>query len=248
MASVFTRPLPFTVVSAQEGSTAKAINANDDRPGKVWRTTDGAGYIICDLGPGAGAYDTVALISNISINTVRVRTGDSSSGIGAYDSSQAINITNKPLGFSTKTIFTLGNRAERYVRIDFLSFLTVEVQRIIIGPSIATVGIDYDAEFTVLDSSDVQTTLGADTIEAGLRKARWKISMSNVSDADWKNTWAGFFASVGKSTPILFQPFTEKPADIQSDVIFGRIRTDATAKIPSSIWRVVELTIEGLAL
>ena len=246
MASVFTRPLPFTVVSAQEGTTAKAINANDDRVGKVWRTTDGAGFIICDL--GAGAYDTVALISNISINIVRVRTGDSASGIGAYDATQTLNITNKPLGFSTKTIFTIGTRAERYVRIDFSSFLNVEVQRIIIGPSIAVVGIDYDAEFSIIDSSEIETTLGSDNVEAGLRKCRWKIAMSMVPEADWKNAWIGFLSAVGKSTPILFQPFTEKPADIQSDVIFGRIRTDAVGKIQGLLYRTVEMTIEGLAL
>jgi hypothetical protein len=250
MAAVFTRPLAFTVLGADQGTIAMAANANDDRVGMVWRTTGTAGYAILDMGAGA-VYDTVAIVGSTlaSSDTVRVRTGTAVSGVGITDTTAKPAYTgNKPDGFTTKTVFTLGTRTERYVRIDFVSAAIVEVQRIVVGPSIATIGLDYGPEHSIVDSSDIGTILGADTVEAGLRKAKWKFSMSMVSETDWRNSWMGFFARVGKSTPILFCPFSDVPDNFQADVVYGRLRTDATATIPGGKWRVVELTVEGLAL
>ncbi len=250
MAAVFTRPLPFTVLSADQGTYATAANANDDRPGMVWRTTGLAGFVVLDMGAGA-AYDTVAIVGStlLATDTVRVRTGTAATGIGVTDTAARVAFTGiKPEGFTTKTIFTLGKRTERYVRIDFVSAAIVEVQRIVVGPSIATVGLDFGPEHSVIDSSEINTTLGADTVETGLRKAKWKCSMSMVTADDWRNTWIGFFASVGKSTPILFNPFSDEPNNYQADVVYGRLRTDATSEIQGGIYRTVQLTVEGLAL
>lgn len=250
MAAVFTRPLPFTVLSADQGAIAMAANANDDRVGMVWRTTGRTGYVVLDMGAGA-TYDTVAIVGSTlgASDTVRVRTGTSTTGIGAADTLAKAAFTGvKPEGFTTKTIFTLGNRSERYVRIDFASAAIVEVQRIVVGPSIATIGLDLGPEHSIVDSSNVETTLGADTVEAGLRKAKWKFSMSMVTETDWRNYWLGFFARVGKSTPILFCPFSDKPENFQADVVYGRLRTDATGVYPGGLYRTVELTVEGLSL
>jgi hypothetical protein len=249
MAAVFTRPLAFTVLSADQGTIAMAANANDDRVGMVWRTTGLAGFVVLDMGAGA-AYDTIAIVGSTlaASDTVRVRTGTATTGIGVTDASKSAYTGIKPDGFSSKTIFTLGTRTERYVRIDFASAAIVEVQRIVVGPSIATIGLDQGPEHSIIDSSNIATILGADTVEAGLRKAKWKCSMSMVSETDWRNAWMGFFARVGKSVPILFCPFSDKPENFQADVVYGRLRTDATATIPGGIWRVVELTVEGLAL
>ncbi len=250
MAAVFTRPLPFTVLSADQGTIAMAANANDDRVGMVWRTTGTAGYVVLDMGAGA-TYDTVAIVGSTltASDTVRVRTGTATTGTGITDTLARSAYTGiKPEGFTTKTIFTLGARTERYVRIDITSAAIVEIQRIVVGPSIATIGLDFGPEHSIIDSSDIQTVLGADTVETGLRKAKWKFSMSMVSETDWRNSWLGFFARVGKSTPILFCPFSDMPDNFQADVVYGRLRTDATGTIPGGKYRTVELTVEGLAL
>ncbi len=250
MPASITRALPFTVISSDATSTAPASNANDDRPGKVWRTTAMAGFVIIDLGTGA-SYDMIGVIgsSMIATDTVRVQTGTTATGTGAFDQTVSAFTGKKPDGFTTKTCVPLGaTRSERYVRLDFVSASSVEVQRIVVGPSLVTIGIDYEADHSILDTSEVTGNLGVDTIVKGLRKPKWKFTMSRVPETDWRSTWVGFLAAVGKTEPVLFIPFMETPTAWQADAVFGKIRNDVSGKLPGMLYRVVEMTIEGISL
>jgi len=250
MAASLTRPLPFVVLSADQTTTAPASNASFDNPGKVWRTATATSYVVIDLGLSA-SYNCVALIGcNLIVSDiVRVRTGTTTTGIGSSDQSTAAYTGNKPLGFTTKAILGLNStRTERYMRIDITAASTMEVQRIVVGPSITTIGYDYDAEQSPLDTSSIQTNLGADTFELGLKKIRWKLSMSMVPTSLWRSTWLGFLNSVGKTVPILLIPHADQPDTWQADAVFGRIRNDVSAKIPGLQYRVVEMTIDGLSI
>lgn len=250
MPASLTRPLPFTVLASDEHTaTAPARNTLDDRPGKVWRTTTNAGYIVIDL--GTAAYDTVVIVGTnlTAADTVRIRTGTDTTAVGAFDRTVPAMTGTKPTGFTTKTFVQLGQtRSERYMRIDFVSAAPVEVQRIVVGPSVTTIGIDHEADEAVLDSSEINTVLGVDTIQTGLKKLRWKFSMSRISESDWRNSWKSFLYAVGKTQPVVFVPFVETPSSWQSDITFGRIRNDVSAKIPGMIYRVVEMTVEGISI
>lgn len=250
MTALLTRPLPFTVTSSSSEATAPAINAADDRPGKVWRTAATNGFVVIDLGTGA-SYDTVAIIGSslVATNTVRVRTGTTNTGIGASDRTVAAIVGTRPQSFTGKTIIQLGaTRTERYMRIDLTAPSGSEVQRIVVGPSLTTVGIDYDADQAILDTSEVNSNLGYDMIQEGMKKVRWKFAMSMVPETEWRANWVGFLAQVGKTKPILFVPFLEDLSSHQSDAVFGRIRNDVSGKIPGMIYRTVEMTIEGLSI
>lgn len=249
MVASVTRPLPFGVVIADQVAAAPASNTNDNRHGKVWRAASASSYVVIDLGDNA-SYDMVALIgTNLTAgDTVRVRTGPTNTGTGSWDQTVAAMTGSKPLGFTTKTIVSLATRTDRYMRIDITAASAVEVQRIVVGPSITTIGIDYDAEQSTLDTAVVNTELGADTYQRGLKKIRWKFSMSMVPTTEWRSTWLGFLNEVGKITPVLFVPFVDQPDTYQADAIFGRIRNDISGKIPGLQYRAVEMTVEGISI
>lgn len=251
MGATFTRPLPFTVVTATQSTIAPAANANDDRPGKVWRVdAAGASYVVIDLGL-TQAIDTVALLGSnlVASDTWRVRTGATNTGIGSYDSGVLPAFTGtRPAGFSGKSILYLTQRSDRYLRIDITSAAPLEVQRLVIGSSITTAGIDWEADQAMLDTSNIESNLGADVIVDGAKKIRWKVKMSMLDATQWRGQWLGFLAQVGKRNGIMFNPFAEDPSSYQSDAIFGRIRNDVSGTIPGGNLRVLEMTIEGLAL
>lgn len=249
MTATLTRPLPFTVMAADQIASAPARNAADDRPGKVWRASAAASYVVLDL--ATASYDRVALVGTNMIDTdlVRVRTGTTTTGIGSSDQTVSAIIGPKPLGFTGKSIINLGaTRTERYMRIDIIAATPAEVQRIVVGPSISTIGIDYDAEQAPLDTSTITTDLGDDVIQAGRKKIRWKFSMSMVPTNLWRSDWLGFLNAVGRTIPVLFVPFIDQPETYQSDAVFGRIRNDVSGKIPGLQYRAVEMTIEGISI
>lgn len=255
MSAIFVRPSDFTVVSANQAATGAALNTSLDEPGMVWRSNNLSGvYVIIDLGANAGTYDTVAIVgSNLrASDTVQLRTGTSASGTGAFDIGAPAFIGNKPDGWSTKTIFRIGDRSERYIRLDISApghpAGFVEVQRIVIGKAITTLGIDIDAEQTVIDQSNITTVGGYDIIEEAPAKMGWKFSMSWVNDDSWRNEWLSFATKVRKVQPVLFVPFFEDASTWQQDAVFGRFRTDPAAKSSSKLKRALDIKIEGLAL
>lgn len=251
MGATFTLPRAFTVVSASTSvSTAPASNLNLDHPAKVWRASAaGATFVVLDLGAGA-SFDTIALIGgNLAAgDTWRIRTGTANTGTGAYDSGTIAAVTGIRPFTSKSILYTPAARTERYVRIDIVSSATLELQRVVVGTSIVTAGIDWEADQAVIDTSNVETNLGYDVIEDGAKKVRWKITTSMPNAIVWRTQWLGMLSTAGKKRGILFNPFAEDAATYQSDAVFGRIRNDVSASIPGAEIRVVELTIEGLAL
>lgn len=253
MTALFTKPMAFTVVNSQQNVIAPASNAANDIPSLVWRSTNTAPFIIIDLGPNA-SYDTVALIgTNLrASDTVQIRTFTATNGSVVYDAgANAAFAGSRPESFTSKSVYQLGTRTERYIRIDIAASGhpegAVSVQRIVVGKKITTLGFDYGAEQSFIDPSTITSINGADLITHVAARPRWKISISYVAASSWRNEWVGFLASVGKTQPILFVPNVEAPQDYQSEVIYGRIRNEATAKVPGNTIRAVELTIEALA-
>lgn len=255
MTAIFMKALPFTVVAATESAIDPAINANNDIASMVWRSTNTSPYIIVDLGPNPVSYDTVAIIgSNLrATDLIQIRTGTTSGGTGSLSPpAEPAYSGTRPEGYSSKSVYQLpSTRTERYVRIDFVATGhpegAVSAQRIVIGKKLTTLSFDYGAEQSFVDPSTITSINGADLITKVAARPRWKISISYLAASAWRNEWVGFLATVGKTQPILFVPNAEDTASYQSEVIYGRIRSEASAKIPSNTLRMVELTIEALA-
>ncbi|MDH7971035.1 hypothetical protein QH494_02480 [Sphingomonas sp. AR_OL41] len=158
----------------------------------------------------------------------------------------------KPTSFTTKSIYQTGTRSERYVRLDFSAPSHpdgfIQAQRIVIGKSILSPGVDYTAEHTLIDPTSISSTLGIDIIDAiALARPRWKFSMSYVDAGSWRNDWVNLLASCGKVWPLLMVVDTTTPSTWQTDSVFGRIRNDATAKAIGYTIRTIDLTIDALA-
>lgn len=254
MTALFCRPLPFSIVSANQATLHPATNAGLNEPAYVWRSTSLNVGLVIDLGAGA-SYDTVALIgTNLrATDTIQISTGTTNTGTGSFFSGVVNAFTGtKPTAYTTKTVVKFPNvRTERYMRIDITATghpdTYTSVQRLVVGKSVSTLGFDYGAEQSFIDPSAIQNVAGTDIIDQVATRPRWKISMSYVAASTWRQEWTNFLASVGKVVPILFVPNLEAPEDFQSEVIFGRIRNEATAKVTGNTLRQVELTIDALA-
>lgn len=251
MTALFCAPLDFAVVGSQAISTAPASNANLDEPGLVWRNP-GSGYLIADMGANA-SYDTVALISNLRpFDTIQIQTGSGSSGTGALNISASAYGGYKPSAMATKTLIRLGSvRTERYLRIDITATGHpagyFEVQRLITGKAITTLGVDYNADQSIIDLSSIETKGGSDLIDVIVPRMRWKFSMGWVDVESWHQEWLDLLLKVGRVRPVFFVPFVETAGLLQQQAIFGRFRSDVTAKAISYSKRSLDLTIEGLA-
>jgi hypothetical protein len=256
MASLFARPMPIVAIEANQSATAPASNVAQDESGLVWRSSNlTTPYIILDMGAGVTSYDTIAVIgTNLrATDTVQIRTGTTATGIGAYaGTAQAAFTGNKPIGWTTKSVYRFTARTERYVRIDLVSTGNpsgyTEVQRIVIGKAIITLGVDTDPEQTLIDYSNITSDGGSDVIDVGSMKMMWRVNMGWVDDAQWRSDWLSFFTAVGKRNPFLFVPIVETPSTWQQDVVFGRMRNDPGSKMATRLRRSVEIKIEGISL
>lgn len=249
MAALFVPPLPITVAAAAGTIAGAPANLTNDHPGMVWRTGLGA-TIILDLGSAGRSYDTVALIGTnlLPNNVVRVRTGAGADGVGAYDHGDrpAYAGDRSTVGTSI-SIMRLPSRSERYVRIDYSGdghpdgYL--QVQRIVVGKAITTLGITADAELGFDDQSVISDGPGYRSVDEYIVLPSAKVSTDFVSDQSWRNEWTPMLRSVGNKRAILFVRDDGAPETWQTDTIFGPITSRAAGKAQHhNAWRV-ELTI-----
>ena len=256
MAALFIEPFVFTVVSANQNALAPASNANLDEPSYSYRSSNLTTVtVVIDLGANPVAYDTIAIIgSNIrATDTVQVTTGTGNTGTGSFDGGTVAAFTgNKPVTATAKSIIRLAStRTERYVRLLFNAAGHpdgyVEAQRIVVGKAISTLGVNYDAEQSFLDTSIKYEGAGWSSADEYARLPQWRFSMDQITDTSWRAEWFPFLQSVGETRAFLFIPFDQTPTAFQTDALFGKITVAAKAKIPGFNFRVIDLTMTGLA-
>lgn len=258
MTALFVNPYAFSIVSANENTVAPASNSNIDQP-LAWRSNNLTTVnVIIDLGATNAAlgYDTVALIgTNLrAADTVQIRTGTSNTGIGSYAGSATVAYSGTlPSGSTSKAIYSIGSRTERYVRIDLVATshpdTYTSVQRIVIGKALALnngAGVDLGAEMTFKDQSVAYTGAGWRSFDRYNRLPQMKLSVSMVGNTDWRTDWFGFLQDVGQSKGFLSVPDTTA-ADLQVNSIFGTISDSVSAMVTAYDMRRVDLTITAFA-
>lgn len=243
------RPLNFAVVDASETAIAPALNARNDEAGLVWQTDAAAPYAVLDM--FGKTYDTVALIGCTNAgNEINIRTGTTEDGTGRFY--QAVSNTNQPVGSTKKFIAKLPQmRGDRYVRIDLPDASdSFTAQRIVVGKALdmnALAGVEYGAEQTFVDQSIAYSGAGWESFEELPVLMQWKVSISFVNDAVWRESWVPFFNQVGKHKGVLFVPDADSPQTWQNDAIFGRIRNEASAKVVGYDARTIEIIVRSLS-
>lgn len=258
MGALFVKPMAFTVVSANEAAIAPASNANLDHPALVYRSSNLTTVnIIIDLGSSGASYDTVAIIgSNLrSTDTVQVRTGTTSTGTGNYAGTALAAFSGSlPTGSTSKAIYQIGTRTERYLRIDITATSHpdgyVSAQRIVIGKALSLTGgagIDLGVEQGFVDQSVPYSGDGWTSFDAYQVLHQMKLTVSMIADSDWRSDWFSFFQTVGKNRAFLMVPDTDQPASWQSEAIFGRVVSDATSSVTTYGTRRAEIVIRSLA-
>lgn len=268
MGSLFVAPLTFApIASTAAVSGSSASNTNIDVAGMVYRTATNC-YVIIDLG-GNYQYDTLALIgTNLRpVDTVRVQTGGTNSGTGGWAGTQVQAYTGyrPPLSSST-TIVRFATRNERFVRIDISAGQLddgaatptvtrgnhpdgyVQIQRIVVGKAISTLGIETDADFGFEDSSTIMKGPGYRFVQDGDVLPSIKFATSWITDLSWRTEWVPFFQQVGNKRAVLMVIEESTPETWQTDVFFGPIVTRGSMKAQHHNAKRFEGTIETLSL
>lgn len=247
MTALLVKPLPFTVHTSTSDALYPASNANMDEPGLAWRRTGTTASIIIDLGATAVTYDTIALVgcNVMGANTIKITTGNSSTGTGRHTAVDQAFPGTLTAGFGSKLVYhnpALTSASGRYVKITFttgtMTDAFIQVNRIIIGKSVATKGIDIDPELTFWDQSIINEGPGWTDIEEYSVLPSWKASISWVSENQWRQEFAPFFASVGLKKPFLFVPnYDGGQSVMQTEACFGRMIAMPLGKHPAhDLW------------
>jgi hypothetical protein len=247
MGALFVRPLPFVAATTSPAPLIGSVaNMNIDLPGMVWRFGLTTPYFIIDLGANAVAYDTVALAGcNLRAgDTVQIRTGTTNTGTGNYAGTALPAWTGSKADTSTAdAIFRLGAvRTERYVRVDIVATSHpdgfVQVQRAIVGKSISTLGIDFNAEQKFDDQSVVTVGPGYVSVDEYDVLISWKFSTGWISEVSYRTEWFPMLQNVGNRRGLLFIPDDSTPSNWQTDAVYGRIVGAVTGKAESfNGWR-----------
>lgn len=261
MASLFVKPLPLTVVSSLSTGTNPLSFALTDEPNLVWRSTTTTTYALVDAGTSA-SYDTIALVGTnlLASDTVTITCGTGQDGSGnitgsTYTSGAVSAWTGSlPSGSRAKAVFKLpATQTARYIKIAVTTAAPVgylECQRIVIGRALAMTGlagVDLGFEQTFIDTSVAYSGDGWSSFDQYPVLHQMKLTASFIADADWRSDWFGFFQSVGKFAAFLVVPDDTQPTNWQSEVIFGRLVSEAqTAQTTYGI-RKTEMTIRSLA-
>jgi hypothetical protein len=219
-------------------------NLSNDTPGLAWRFGLTAPHLIIDLGASPVSYDHVALFgANLrATDTVRVQTGATTTGTGAYDSTPIAAYTGfKDATTSTKVVIKLpALRTERYIRIDLSAPAHpsgyVQFSRLIIGAATVTDGVDYDAEQGFEAQSVITTGPGYRSVDAYAPLDSWKLSTGWISDESWRTQWAPMLRYAALGGGILFIPDNQTPANYQNDALFGFFMVPSLEK-PKPIMR-----------
>lgn len=243
MTAIVCRPLPFTV-GANSGwlSTNPVSNLNIDPHGMVARSSGNSASFTVNLG-STQVIDTVALIgSNLPASaTVAI------SGPGFNFGSVPAFYGTKDASTTTKTIVQFGSQATASVTITITSNAPIEVQRLVIGKRVETIGIDLNTEQTFEDTSVVSSGPGYTTVEEYNVLTGWKVKMSLISNTKWREEFFPFFSRVGLKKAVLFVPVADDPSRFQHEAVFGRIVTQAKGEVSSSDNWIASFSITSLA-
>lgn len=242
MTAILVRPLPFTVSSPSGWAAATPVtNANIDHPGLVARSTGSTASFVVNLG-SSQTIDTVALVgTNLPASaTVTVSaTGYNSGAVSAF-------VGNKDAETSTKTIIQFSPITVSTVTISISSNAVIDIQRVVVGLRIEVDGIDSAAEQTFDDQSVIDTGPGYTTVEEFNVLTSWKVKMSWITDAQWRDKFFPFFQRVGTKKAVLFVPVASDASRFQHEAVFGRFTSIAKGEYASNRW-LVSFTITSLA-
>lgn len=249
MGAFLTAPKQFTILSAPALATALATNLGLDHPGRVWRSTS-ATTLVIDIQGDASTIDTVALCGSdlTAADTISVRTAATQAALGSATpvSKPAVTGFVAP-GASTITYLAIPAQAFRFVRITITlpTARTVTAQRLVVGQSVTSDGLDYDAEQSFEDTSLAIDGQSYSAFEEYPTLTSWKFKISRISNDDWRTKWNPLLRSVGRNKGLLFVP--DDQAQSQSDMIFGRITSTASGQAAAYDWWVANLQITALA-
>ncbi|MXO94300.1 hypothetical protein GRI62_11905 [Erythrobacter arachoides] len=234
-------------------------NAFNDIPSMLWASPTGStqSYIIVEntrpwYEIDKGAFDTVVFISGTFV-TVRIRTGDTPTGVGVYDSGELPwrEPTNPSGYYMTKSSYRIPAQTARYVRIDFTraSSGAMNLRRLVIGKAMplgTTGGLDIGAEMSWVDDSIVYSGPQYEFFDQGQTYPQYKVSVSFIDQADFE-TWSSNLAVIGKTRAVFFAP-DDDPQSHHRFSAFGRIQNVATATMQASGTWKIEFVIRSLVV
>lgn len=239
MSAIFVRPMPFTAATTSPAPLAgSVVRLGNDQPNLMWRFGLTGAYLIIDLGAAPSAYQFVGLFgANFrATDTVQIRTGTTTTGIGAYaGTAQAAFTGTKDPTSTTTSIFRLPTaRSERYMRIDLAAPSHpdgyVEFARLVVGAPIDTGGLGFGAEHSFEGQSVVTTGPGYRSVDPYPTLDAWKISTDWIDETPWRTVWAPMLRYAAAGNGVMFIPNDETPATWQSDALFGFMTSTATGK------------------
>ncbi|MBD8619759.1 hypothetical protein IFT67_12585 [Sphingomonas sp. CFBP 13728] len=251
MSTILVSPKSFVSLGGNEIATAPVANMRNDEPGMVWRANTTAPSFKVQL--DGSEWDTVALVGlNVPASaTIRIRAGASSA---AVDGTSGLTVdqtfpawsgtepTNGALSFK----LLAAKVTSPFVRIDIDSTGNpagyVQAQRLVIGKRVVTDGVAVDAEQTFEDMSNVEEGLGYTTVDRYGVRVGWKVTLEGISDAAYYGNWYSFLRDVGSSKAFVFIP-DDSVAYVQTQAVFGRIKSGARGTSPVADYNNVELSI-----
>jgi hypothetical protein len=226
MSALFCLPIAFT---ASTSGSFPASNTNIDQPGMIFRGTS------LTVTFASQSIDTVAIIGN--------QTGTVSLSGGVTASKAAFTGAKDP-SVTTKTVFNFGAITASTITITFAS--SCDIQRVIIGKSVITDGIDIAAEQTFEDPSVFTSGPGYVGVDVYPTLPSWRIRCSWISDAQWRSEFWPLFVKAGVSKAVLFLRDYEDATTHQHEATFGRLSVPAKGTHNNHNNWVVETTLTSL--
>lgn len=254
MSVILVAPMAFTVLAANQGSTALAQNLRVDEPAMVWRSSNLSSVSVTVQLLDGLAWDTVCLVgSNLrASDTIRVMAGPSQADVtngtnlnvdqtfaawsGTAPTSGALSF--KPLNTAV---------ASPFVRIVITSNGNpdghVQASRLVIGKRIDHDGVSVGAEQTFEDTSVIEDGPGYTTVDRYNVRVGWKVTLDGIKDAAYFNNWHPFLRAVGKSRAFVFIPDDGVPY-VQAQAVFCRVvSSPAKGSSPVADFNIVEFGV-----
>jgi hypothetical protein len=254
MATILCAPLKLAASAANQNAIYPAGNLALDYPSMVWRSSN-LSAVYCRFEILAGSWDTVCLYgTNLRpSDTVRIRAGSSATGTTSspsFDSGNRPAFSGQASANSNMVLIDVGSlRTERFVRIDISSSGNpsgyVEASRLIIGQKVEEQGVDWGAEQSFEDPSEVSEYRGFSTVDAYPTKAAWKFSITGITPQQYATNWVPLLRANGTKSGVLFVPDTDSEF-VQDEAVFGRMITAGKGQAVSSSEYKVDLTIKEI--
>ena len=254
MAAIFALPLPLTHVASNSATSAPAANMNLDAPGMVWRSDVITNvYFMFRV---SGPWDTLALVGhNVgSANLLRVRAATSEAATTSaptYDATITAWSGVAPLAGAITLLTLPAPRAETFIRVDFVAGPApdsgyIEAQRLVIARRLENVGVDLGAEQTFDTGSVIESGPGYTSVDRYPTKIGYKLSISDIKEADYQANWFPFLARVMDQRGFLFTP-DDDPAYLQRQAVFARMTSSAKGYAKASDFMVVDMGLTSIS-